>query len=105
MEPYVPCWCLSGKKFKFCHFRREREQKVNFFELEAQMNAALRQGYCSVSGRVDDPCSGKIAKAHTVQRRGSCHGLEPPHQAVIGAINGAMSRTKSILLHIFNILL
>lgn len=70
MDPYVRCWCLSGKKFKFCHFRRETQTPVNIFELEKRMNAELRQGYCSFPSSEDDPCSGKIANAHTIQRRG-----------------------------------
>ena len=37
--------------FKFCHFRRDEHEKVNFFELEAQIKAELRKGYCSVAGR------------------------------------------------------
>ena len=82
MEPYVPCWCLSGKKFKFCHFRRDEQEKVNFFELEARMNAELRKGYCSVAGRTIDPCSGRIARAHTVQRRGGL-GLIADDQHVL----------------------
>lgn len=70
MEPYEPCWCRSGRKFKFCHFRRDRQTPLNVFEVEARLMQEMREGYCSYPDRMSDSCSGKIAKAHTVQRNG-----------------------------------
>src|SRR5690606_8652380 len=70
MGPYEPCWCRSGKKYKWCHFRREQQKPVNIFEIEAGMIAELRDGYCSHPDPSTDPCSATIAKAHTVQKRG-----------------------------------
>lgn len=70
MDPYLPCWCRSGTKYKWCHHRRDRQAKVDIFEAEGRMQAQLREGYCSRPVSVTDPCSATIARAHTVQRRG-----------------------------------
>lgn len=70
MAPYESCWCRSGKKYKWCHFRREQQKPVNIFEIEARMIAELRDGYCSHPDPSADPCSATITKAHTVQKKG-----------------------------------
>lgn len=70
MGPYELCWCQSGKKYKWCHFRREQQNPVNIFEVEAKMIAELRDGYCSHPDPVSDPCSSTITKAHTIQKKG-----------------------------------
>lgn len=70
MGPYELCWCRSGKKFKWCHHRRDKQPKLNIFEAESRMQAQLRDGYCSYPAPEADPCSSTIARAHTVQRRG-----------------------------------
>ncbi|PWE78696.1 zinc chelation protein SecC [Bradyrhizobium sp. SUTN9-2] len=70
MGPYELCWCRSGKKYKWCHFRREQQKPVNIYELEAKMIAEFRDGYCSFPDPSADPCSAIITKAHTVQKKG-----------------------------------
>lgn len=70
MGPYEQCWCRSGKKYKWCHFRRDQQKPVNIFEIESKMIAELRKGYCSHPDPATDPCSATIAKAHTVQKNG-----------------------------------
>ncbi|WP_260685370.1 SEC-C domain-containing protein [Rhizobium laguerreae] len=70
MGPYEDCWCRSGKKYKWCHFRREQQKPINIFELEAKMLAQMREGYCSHPDPSVDPCSPIITKAHTVQKNG-----------------------------------
>lgn len=62
------CWCRSGKKFKHCHLVREALEPINVFEQEQRLFAELREGYCSLP--VDDPCSSRIIKAHTIQKKG-----------------------------------
>ncbi|WP_234840089.1 SEC-C metal-binding domain-containing protein [Sinorhizobium meliloti] len=34
MAPYEQCWCRSGKKYKCCHFRRDRQKPVNIFAVD-----------------------------------------------------------------------
>lgn len=70
MGPHELCWCRSGKKYKWCHHRREQQPKLNIFEAESRMQAQLRDGYCSFPAPEVDPCSATITRAHTVQRRG-----------------------------------
>ncbi len=65
------CWCLSGKKYKFCHLDRETQSGSNAFDQEREMLKEMRQGYCSFPGpNPESPCSSKITKAHTVQKNG-----------------------------------
>jgi hypothetical protein len=70
MDVYKPCWCGSGDKYKWCHHRREQQDKANVFEVESQIVDETRAGYCSHPDPASDPCVGEIVKAHTVQRRG-----------------------------------
>ena len=82
MAPYVQCWCRSGKKYKWCHHRREQQQPVNIFEVENLMHAELRDGYCSFPGMEQDPCSATIARAHTIQRRGGLGLIADDHHVL-----------------------
>ncbi|RSC31568.1 SEC-C domain-containing protein [Agrobacterium sp. FDAARGOS_525] len=70
MEPYDLCWCDSGKKYKWCHFRREQQKPINVYEIEAAMHAELRAGYCAHPDPDSDPCSTTIVRSHTVQKKG-----------------------------------
>jgi hypothetical protein len=70
MGPYEQCWCKSGKKYKWCHFRREQQERVNIFELESQMFRHMQDGYCSYPNTDQNKCSDIITKSHTIQRRG-----------------------------------
>jgi hypothetical protein len=70
MNPYVPCWCRSGKKYKFCHYQRERQPPINIYEVEEEMRQEFNRGYCSYPKSAGDECSPGISNAHTIQRRG-----------------------------------
>lgn len=69
MEPYTPCWCGSGSKWKFCHKLRERERRRSVGEYIAAMREACSTGYCSHPNAGLESCT-RIVRAHTVQRRG-----------------------------------
>jgi len=75
MGPYELCWCRSGKKYKWCHFRRDQQEPINVFELEAKMISELRDGYCLHPDPSADPCSSTIIKAHTVQKKGGLSAI------------------------------
>lgn len=64
------CWCGSGLKYKKCHSDRERQAPINIFEAEQKMITLLREGYCSHPDPDSDPCSPRIIKAHTIQKKG-----------------------------------
>ncbi|MBW3565431.1 MAG: SEC-C domain-containing protein [Acidobacteria bacterium] len=68
-EPSDPCWCESEKKFESCHLNRhlaeplsdtERAGKWSEPDLRICLHPAAPSG-----------CSKKIARAHSVQRRGT----------------------------------
>lgn len=67
MDPYVPCWCGSGKKWKFCHKDRIKLRPRELGEILARMRTELQQGYCSHPNS-GETCSTKIIRSHTVQR-------------------------------------
>ncbi len=75
MDPYQLCWCDSGKKWKWCHKNREREQPVHIAERLAEMRAESLKGYCSHPEAGASTCSDRIIRAHTVQRNVGLAGI------------------------------
>jgi len=71
MDPYRPCWCGSRRKYKFCHFRRERQQPVSPFEAAKAMLARRKRGRCSNSPTAGTVCGQAVTEVHTVQKRGA----------------------------------
>ncbi len=71
MDPYRPCWCGSGGKYKFCHFRRERQQPVSAFDATKAMLERRKRGRCSYPASAGTACGHAVTEAHTVQRRGA----------------------------------
>lgn len=65
-----PCWCGSGKKYKFCHWKRERKPPVTEPETKQVFKQAYGRKYCLHAEADDVTCRGKIIKAHTIQRNG-----------------------------------
>lgn len=74
-EPYDSCWCGSEEKFKFCHYARERLKPFNFHHLYDRYDKELERPYCSYANVTDQPCDGKIVKAHTVQENGGLKAI------------------------------
>jgi hypothetical protein len=70
MEPYVECWCRSGKKWKFCHKDRHKQKQIDIHEHTLQMRKAFNRGYCSHPEASLATCRHGIIKSHTVQRKG-----------------------------------
>ncbi len=70
MPPYDPCWCGSGKKWKWCHQNREQQKPVPIGKLLAEQRAEMVRGYCLHPSASPETCSPKIIRAHTVQRQG-----------------------------------
>lgn len=75
MGPYELCWCRSGKKYKWCHSGRDRQEPIDIFEVEGQLLEALRDGYCSHPDSAEDRCSSTITKAHTIQKKGGLSAI------------------------------
>lgn len=70
MEPYKPCWCGSGEKWKWCHKDREKRSPIQIGRLLSAMREQFSQGYCSHPDAGAESCSQDIIRAHTIQRRG-----------------------------------
>ena len=70
MEPYAPCWCQSGKKWKFCHRDREKQPQQKPHEIVTKLRDRFVRGYCSHPEASAESCGERIVRAHTVQRRG-----------------------------------
>jgi hypothetical protein len=68
MDPYKPCWCQSGKKWKWCHKNRHIEKPVPVGQVFASIFIEFTKGYCSYPGAGPATCGDKIIRAHTVQR-------------------------------------
>jgi hypothetical protein len=64
-----PCWCGSGKKYKKCHYRRDKQEPVTLQAVTEYLKKNHSKAECL---HPDAPakCSGQIIKAHTVQRSG-----------------------------------
>ena len=94
MEPYVQCWCGSGKKWKWCHKDREKKPPVKYGESLARLHREFTKGYCSYPDVTESPCSNRIIRAHTVQRRGGLAAIaEDGH--VISASSAAQDLQKN----------
>jgi hypothetical protein len=68
MDPYKPCWCLSGKKWKWCHKDRHAQKPVPLGQAVATLNSEFAKGYCSHPEAAPTTCSERIIRSHTVQR-------------------------------------
>lgn len=62
-----PCWCGSTRKFKRCHQNRDQQARVPVWEHMRRLREAFQERHCL---HFDAPrgCSGKVIRAHTVQR-------------------------------------
>ena len=68
---YGPCWCASGKKWKFCHKDREKREPLPFGQVNAERAAYFVTGPCQHPDASATTCSSPTSiKSHTIQRRG-----------------------------------
>jgi len=71
VNPYSPCWCGSGKKWKFCHKDRDKQPEISFGELQARRASNFHTGPCQHPSASARSCSSpQSIQSHTVQRRG-----------------------------------
>ena len=64
------CWCGSGKKYKQCHLDREAQQPLGKQEVLERFLSLYEKGDCLHPIADPSTCTGKIIKAHTIQRHG-----------------------------------
>jgi hypothetical protein len=68
MDPYKPCWCQSGKKWKWCHKNRHIQKPLPLGQVLSSIHVEFTKGYCSYPGAGPATCGERIIRAHTVQR-------------------------------------
>jgi len=66
-----PCWCGSGKKYKQCHFDRERQEPLRVRDASSEFRKAYSARICLAPEEWKHDCSNQISKAHTVSKAGS----------------------------------
>ena len=69
------CWCSSGKKYKRCHLGREAQKPLGQQEALKRFNRIYEKGNCLHPNAGPSTCSGKIIKAHTLQRNGGLSSI------------------------------
>lgn len=71
LDAYAPCWCASGKKWKFCHKDREKREPLPFGKVSAERAKYFATGPCQHPDASGTTCSSPIPiKSHSIQRRG-----------------------------------
>src|SRR6476469_798800 len=64
-----PCWCNSGKKYKKCHYERDRQPKKKAWEIAAEVRELHGdKRYCIHALASPTECQGRIVRAHTIPR-------------------------------------
>lgn len=63
-----PCWCGSGKKYKYCHLNRESDIPLQPWEASKRFRQAFSTKICLAPDAGKNKCRGKISRAHTVPK-------------------------------------
>ncbi|MEO8392670.1 MAG: SEC-C domain-containing protein [Chloroflexota bacterium] len=64
-----PCWCGSGKKYKFCHYRRDKREAASVQDVIEATQQGIKKREC-LHPEAPINCKGEIVQAHTIQRNG-----------------------------------
>ena len=76
LDVYEPCWCGSGKKWKFCHKDREKRERLPFGKVNAERGKYYSTGPCQHPNASGTACSSPMSiKSHTIQRRGGLSAI------------------------------
>lgn len=94
------CWCESGKKYKFCHLGREREQPFDEWQMSERLNRRYSERTCVHPEAGVNTCSGGIVRAHSIQRTGGLSSIASKDGYVYGfvpdGVDFALSTRNSI---------
>ena len=66
-----PCWCGSGKKYKYCHLNHESKTTRTPHETFKSLRKEFSVKKCMAPEGWLDNCKGGICQAHTVPKSGS----------------------------------
>lgn len=80
INAYGPCWCKSGKKWKFCHKSRHAQKQLPFGQIrslitEAEEDWVEGSHFCLHPSASAETCSPKVIGSHTVQRNGGLSAI------------------------------
>jgi hypothetical protein len=78
------CWCDSGKKFKHCHYGREKEQPISKGDAIGQSKKIGSRKCCYVPHELQHECTKKIINAHTISKSGSLNEIADSSNHVLG---------------------
>lgn len=70
-----PCWCNSGKKYKYCHRDIETQPSVETHTVFQALGSFKKTKKCSVPQSLVHECSNKIINAHTVSKSSSLKSI------------------------------
>lgn len=85
---YAPCWCGSRKKYKWCHFKKDKEVQLNPWEMEEVFRKISSRKYCFAPASHKNNCTKSIVRAHSVGKSllkmiaesGHVYGFVPSHK-------------------------
>lgn len=63
-----PCWCGSGKKYKYCHLLKESKNKTQPYEIHKDFQKSLKYKTCKVPFQLKNQCSRTMTNAHTISK-------------------------------------
>jgi len=69
-----PCWCGSGKKYKYCHYDRDKQDPLKIQEAIIATKKAQKE-YCLHPHASNADCKGDIIRAHSIQRNGGLNQI------------------------------
>ena len=78
------CWCGSGKKFKHCHYGREKEQAFSKGDAIGASKKIGARKCCYVPEELKGECDKKIINAHTISKSGSLKEIADSTNHVLG---------------------
>ena len=70
------CFCGSGKKYKKCHLKKEREKPLSYAEYDERLRRALDVKICLAPKPWLRECCEQIVKAHTVPKSSSLSKID-----------------------------
>jgi hypothetical protein len=99
MEPYSPCWCGSGSKWKWCHKGRSEKQREPIGKHLDDLRNAMARHYCSHPQASAGECAKEIIRAHTIPRSGGLTKIaEDGHVHSVKAAGAQVYANKGLLI-------
>lgn len=98
MKRNEPCWCGSGKKYKKCHWQRDKQAPVPMAKVLKDFHRVFGKHPCMAPGGHDVSCKGSIVRAHTVSKKSQLSLIaEDGHVCGIDNEWGTLKRTGGLL--------